>query len=182
MPPLVAAARAGARAAGFGFSCTDGVGRLLAALAATAGDGAVGEAGSGHGVGTAWLRSGLPAGARLVTVERDPARAAATAALFADDPAVRVLAEDWQALAGYGPYRVLFCDGGAKQGGPDAVTELVAPGGVVVLDDFTPSPDWPPTYQGRPDGLRLAWLTDPRYVTVEVGTATNATAIVATRR
>ncbi|HEY3504565.1 MAG TPA: class I SAM-dependent methyltransferase [Actinocatenispora sp.] len=175
-------ARAAAAAAGFGFSCTDGVGRLLATLAAAAGTGPVGEAGTGYGVGTAWLRSGLADDARLVTVERDAARAASTAALFADDPAVVVLTDDWQALAVHGPYRLLFCDGGAKQGGPDAVYELVAPGGVVVLDDFTPSPGWPPTYRGRPDELRLSWLTDPRFVAVEVGTATDATAIVATRR
>lgn len=178
----MARARAAASAAGFGQSCTDPVGRLLATLAAAAGPGPVGEAGSGFGVGTAWLRSGLADGARLVTVERDAARAAATAALFDGDPAVRVLADDWEALADFGPYRLLFCDGGAKQGGPDAVADLVAPGGVVVLDDFTPSPGWPPTYQGRPDGLRLSWLTDPRFVAVEVGTATDATAIVATRR
>lgn len=182
VPELVVRARRNAENAGFTRSCLDEVGRLLATLAAAAGPGPVAEAGSGYGVGTAWLRSGLPAGARLVTVENDPGRAAATAELFAGDPAVLVLADDWTALAGHSPYRLLFCDGGAKAGGPDSVVDLLLPGGVVVLDDFTPTPDWPPTFRGRPDPARLAWLTDPRFVAVEVGTAPGAAALAATRR
>jgi predicted O-methyltransferase YrrM len=181
-PPLVVRAKQGAGAAGFGRSCRDEVGRLLATLAATAGAGPVGELGSGYGVGTGWLRAGLAPGGRLVTVDLDPAAAAATAALFADDPAVTVLADDWRAAAGHGPYRLLFCDGGGKQGGPDAVAELVAPGGIVVLDDFTASHEWPPRFAGEVDELRLAWLTDERFVATEVGTGPGVVALVATRR
>ncbi|BCJ36703.1 hypothetical protein Athai_42060 [Actinocatenispora thailandica] len=182
LPPLVMRAKRDAAAAGFGRSCRDEVGRLLATLAGTAGAGPVGELGSGYGVGTAWLRTGLAPGARLVTVDRDPAAAAATGALFAGDPAVTVLVDDWRAAAGHGPYRLLFCDGGGKQGGPDAVTGLVAPGGVVVLDDFTASSGWPPTFGGEVDRLRVSWLTDERFLATEVGTGPGVVAIVATRR
>lgn len=181
VPPLVARAKQGAAAAGFGRSCRDEVGRLLATLAATVGAGPVGELGSGYGVGTAWLRAGLPPGRRLVTVDLDPTAAAVTAALFADDPAVTVLADDWRAAAGHGPYQLLFCDGGGKQGGPDAVAELVAPGGMVVLDDFTASNEWPPRFAGEVDELRLAWLTGERFVAAEVGTGPGVVAVVATR-
>jgi predicted O-methyltransferase YrrM len=132
-------------------------------------------------VGTAWLRAGLAPEARLVTVDLDPAAAAATAALFAGDPAVTVLTDDWRAAAGHGPYRLLFCDGGGKQGGPDAVADLVAPGGVVVLDDVTASDRWPPVFAGAVDQLRLAWLTDDRFVATEVGTGPGVVAIVASR-
>jgi predicted O-methyltransferase YrrM len=198
-PAAVAGARALAERLGFQASCTPGTGRLLATLAAAV-TGPVAESGSGCGYGTAWLRSGLRAGERLVTVERDAQRAAAVAELFAADPAVVVLHDDWAALRAYSPFGLFFVDGGGKSDGPDAVADLMAPGGIVVLDDFTPNdtwndrsgsarlaprrdPDWwPPMYLGQPDALRLAWLTDPRFVTVEVRTEADHAALISTRR
>jgi predicted O-methyltransferase YrrM len=73
-PPLVAAAEALAAELDFGHSCSTGTGRLLATLAASI-TGTVGESGTGCGVGTSWLRGSLRPGGRIVTVERDPARA-----------------------------------------------------------------------------------------------------------
>jgi len=85
-------------AAGFTASCLPEVGRLLATLAAGVRGGTIGEVGAGCGVGTAWLASALAPGVALVTVERDPARAATVAALFAAYPAVRVLHDDWRTV------------------------------------------------------------------------------------
>jgi predicted O-methyltransferase YrrM len=56
-------------------------------LAGGIGAGVIGETGTGGGVGLAWLASGAVPGARLVSVERDPERAAAARTLFADRPA-----------------------------------------------------------------------------------------------
>ncbi len=52
--------------------------------------------------------------------------------------------------------------------GVDAVVDLVEPGGIVVLDDFTPCESWPPITYGRVDTLREQWLTDERFTAVEV--------------
>jgi hypothetical protein len=52
---------------------------------------------------------------------------------------------------------------------------------VVVLDDFTASDEWPPRFEGEVDVLRLAWLTDERFVATEVGTGPGTAALVATR-
>lgn len=181
MPGRVAEAVLLAERLHFGNSCTPGTGRLLAALAAAA-TGPVAESGTGCGVGTAWLRSGLRDGERLLTVERDAQRAAAVRRLFADDPAVTVLYDDWRALAAHAPFGLLFLDGGGKAGGPRAVAALVAPGGIVVLDDFAPCDDWPPTYRGEVDALRVAWLSDPRFAVAEVRTRADQAALIATRR
>ena len=64
----------------------------------------------------------------------------------------------------------------------DAVADLVEPGGIVVLDDFTPCEPWPPIYRGRVDTLREQWLTDDRFTAVEVMIAPDASALIATRR
>jgi len=74
-PPLVEAAGARARRAGFPFSCDPVVGRLLAVLAAHLRGGArVLELGTGTGVGTAWIVSGLlpRTDVTVLTVEHDP--------------------------------------------------------------------------------------------------------------
>src|ERR1700728_189500 len=82
VPPLVAAATARARQAGFPMSCHPAVGRLLAVQAARLPEGArVLELGTGTGVGTAWIVSGLlpRTDVSVTSVEKDPATAAAAA-------------------------------------------------------------------------------------------------------
>lgn len=74
--PLVREAQRLSAEAGFAHSCRPELGRLLRVLAAGVGPGKVGEAGTGYGVGTAWLAAGLQPGAQLYTVEHDPVRRA----------------------------------------------------------------------------------------------------------
>ena len=69
-----------------------------------------------------------------------------------------------------------------QDAGVDAVADLVEPGGLVVLDDFTPCESWPPVAYGRVDVLRENWLTDERFTAAEVMVAVDAAVIVATRR
>jgi predicted O-methyltransferase YrrM len=179
-PPAVTRARQLADRLAFGASCSDGTGWLLATLAAAV-HGTVAESGTGCGFGTAWLRSGLREGSRLVTVERDGTRAAAVTEAFAGDPAVTVVTGDWTAITGYHPFVLLFLDGGGKSDGPDAVADLMAPGGLVVMDDFTPSVSWPPMFQGEPDALRVTWLTDPRFTATDLPISPTESLLLATR-
>jgi predicted O-methyltransferase YrrM len=180
-PPLVARATAAATAAGFTNSCSPEVGRLLATICATKPAGRVAEAGAGYGVGTSWLHSGLGTGATLVTVDREPDCARATAALFAGESRVQVLTGDWRALEAHAPFDVLFCDGGGKRDDPQRVVEWLAPGGVLVLDDFTPSASWPPMYDGAVDHLRVLYLTHHLLHAVEIVTGPGQAAILAAR-
>src|SRR5262245_44630450 len=83
LPPLVAEAVKLARSLNFGQSCLPEQGELLRLLARSAER--IGETGTGCGVGLAWLASGASKTASLVSVERDPARAAAAAHLFVGD-------------------------------------------------------------------------------------------------
>lgn len=108
MPSLVARALQMAEAAAFTQSCTHEVGRLLYALAARCNRGTVAEIGTGYGVGAAWIASGLPASASLVTVEIDEARAAAARSLFSGYPNVLVLHGDWHEILAYAPFTMLF--------------------------------------------------------------------------
>ncbi|MGI5370410.1 O-methyltransferase [Streptomyces iakyrus] len=168
--------------AGFGKSCIREVGRLLRTVAASKPGGVVAESGTGSGVGTAWLHSGLGEGARLVTVEREEELARRAAGVFADDRRVSVLTGDWRLLEPHAPFDVFFCDGGGKRDDPRRVVDLLAPGGILVLDDFTPSAQWPPRFEGEVDELRLFYLTHPDLDAAEVLTTPTSSAIVAAQR
>ncbi|SEF64161.1 Predicted O-methyltransferase YrrM [Actinacidiphila yanglinensis] len=186
LPPLVERAARTARHLGFPYSCRPEQGRLLHALAA--GAGRIGETGTGCGVGLAWLVSGMRPGATAVSVERDPVRAETAAALFEPyAPDVTVTCAQWAAIAAHGPFDLLVLDGGGQGKDPDRdppadPAALLAPGGLLVIDDFTPSGGRPPTYQGRPDTARLHWLEHPALDTIEVPLAPDLAVLLCTRR
>ena len=181
-PDIVRSALDLSRRRGFVTSSRSETGRLLASLAASR-DGVLGECGTGCGVGAAWLSSGAREGSRIITAELDESLADAVRELFADRPEIEVLTGDWGALHDHGPFSLLFLDvREAKRSGADAVADLLVPGGIVVLDDFTPYEGWPPMYEGRVDNMREQWLTDPRFTTVEVMVALDASVLIAARR
>lgn len=182
LPAVVARAFDVSRRAGYVSFCRNETGRLLATLAATR-TGTMAEFGTGCGVGTAWLRSGLRADARILTAELDPVLAEAAAEIFLDDPQVEVRAADQATLRAEAPFSLLFLDyAEPAEVTVDAIAGLVAPGGLVVLDDVVPCEQWPPVTAGRVDLVRERWLRDERFTTAEVMVASDAAAIIATRR
>jgi predicted O-methyltransferase YrrM len=168
-----------ARAAGFGYSCRPEQGRLLQSLAQGALT-AIGETGTGCGVGLAWLASGAPEGVQLVSVERDETRAAVAREVFAQEPRVTVVCGDWTELYGRGPFDLLVLDGGGqgKADEPADPLRLLAPGGTVVVDDFTPATGWPPLHGGEPDTARLHWLEHPALRSTELRLAPDLASVV----
>ena len=183
LPPLVERAVGLARRQGFPNSCRPEHGRLLHALAA--GATAIGETGTGCGVGLAWLASGARPATRLVSVEIDAERAGLVASLFADLPQVAVLPGDWREIHRAGPFDLLVLDGGApgKSAGIPADPEaLLRPGGTLVIDDLTPAGSWPPRFDGQVDQARMHWLTHPALAAAELRLAPDLAALVATRR
>ena len=182
LPEIVTRAFDVSRRAGYVSFCRNETGRLLAALAATR-EGTMAEFGTGCGVGTAWLRSGVRGNdTRILTAELDPTLAEAASEIFRDDAQVEVLAADWSTLLDQGPFSLLFLDSGQPgEVGVDRIVDLMESGGIVVLDDFTPSEVWPPIAYGRVDTLREAWLTDERFTTVEVMVAADAAVLIATK-
>ncbi|MGZ5404790.1 MAG: O-methyltransferase [Nocardioides sp.] len=182
LPEIVRRAFDVSRRAGYVSFCRNETGRLLAALAATR-TGTLAEFGTGTGVGTAWLRSGVRGEARILTAELDPKLAGAAAEIFVDDPQVEVRSADWSTLLDAGPFSLLYLDSGDPESvRVDAVADLVEAGGIVVLDDFVPCAMWPPVFHGRVDTLREEWLTDERFTSVDVMVASDASTLIATRR
>lgn len=164
---------------GVGTKCSDETGRLLRLLAASRPGGLIGEIGAGCGVGTAWLLGGADTDARVVTVEREHARAESVARLFADDPRLTVLSGDWELIAAHGPFDLLFVDAAPpKHHVPERVLSMVAYGGMVVLDDLTPLPDGGEIH----DPLRSFWHGLPDWTVSEVQIGPREAALLAVNR
>ncbi len=166
------------------------VGRLLGVLAASRPRGRLAEIGTGTGVGAAWVASSMGPEATFVTVEADDDRAAACARLFADYQQVRVLHGDWHELMPpEAPFDLLFFDGGGYKRSPQQqmraesqqALELVAAGGMVVMDNLTPEHLWPADGPAWPDALREFWLGSEALVATEVLTTPDTSAIVAVK-
>ena len=172
LPPLVKRALALAERLGFERSCSPEAGLLLRVLAGQRGRTRVGEIGTGCGVGAAWILSALAPETPFVTVEPDPQRAAAAAALLADDEHARVLQGDWADVLPPEAFDLLFAGGGQATKTNPAVLDLLAPGGTLVLDNLTPG------RLGR-DPVRELWLDHPRLAGVELRLSPQEAAIVA---
>lgn len=156
-------------------------GRLLAALAATR-SGSIAECGTGCGVGAAWLRSGAGKNTRVITAELEPELAHGVMDMFADDD-IDVMHADFRSLAEHGPFSLLFLDAGSAVGSArEDLVDMVEPGGMVVIDDFVPCPSWPPLVGGRVDAVRMDWLSDERFTSVDVMVADDTSVIIAVRR
>jgi predicted O-methyltransferase YrrM len=176
---------------GFERSSIREVGRLLGALAASRPSGRLAEIGTGTGAGSSWIVSTMGTEASFVTVEVDDDRAAACAELFAGLPKVRVLHGDWhEMLPPEAPFDLLFFDGGGWKRSPphqmrvesERALELVAPGGMVAMDNLTPEHLGPEDGPKWPDALRDFWLGSDGLVATEVLTTTDSSAIVAVKR
>jgi predicted O-methyltransferase YrrM len=142
----------------------------------------VGEIGTGYGVGTAWMAHGLAPSTRLVTVELEVQAAQAAASLFDGQDNVEVIAGDWRELLSHGPFNMLFIDAGeAKANDPEPVLDALAPGGMAILDDFTPLDQWPEEWRGRPDPVRNFWLHNPRLASTEILVRPDSAVILAVR-
>jgi predicted O-methyltransferase YrrM len=184
VPPLVAAAASRARQAGFPMSCDPAVGRLLAVLAAHLPARAkVAELGTGVGVGTAWITSGLlpRTDVTVTTVESD--RRTAALAARGDWPSFVCLrhGEALGVLGEGGTYDLIFADApDGKWHGLDQTIAALGPHGMLVVDDMTPLPDWPGDQQAKQNQVRQALLTAPELITVEL--AHGSGVILSTRR
>jgi predicted O-methyltransferase YrrM len=173
IPPLVEKALALAARTGFTRSCSAETGRLLQVLAGARGIERAAEIGTGTAVGSAWILSALDPAVPFVTVELDEDRARDAAELLAEDPAARVLHGDWrEALPPEAPFDLLFADGGRAKA-HEEVVGLLAPGGVLVLDDLTPG-------YADPDPVRELWLGHPRLVATELQVSSREALIVGT--
>ena len=157
VPPALAAIRRDTDAIGFTMGSEAKTGSLLRTLAATKPAGRVLEIGTGTGIGTAWLLAGLDAAARLDSIDSDASvQAIARLHLGADTRVTFHHADGGAFLAASAPdsFDLIFADAWAgKFTDLDLTLGLLRKGGVYVIDDLLPQPNWPPGHAPRVPAL-----------------------------
>lgn len=181
-PQAVLAAERRAVERSFAHSCFPPTGPVLAVLAAAVRPGGrVLELGTGVGVGTAWIASGLAGreDVEVVTVERDEALADA---VRGSDLPVTVLTGDAEALLpGLGSFDLVFADAeGGKWTGLDLTIAALAPGGVLLVDDMDLARYHSPEHVAAVTAVRDTLVAHPDLVTAELAVGTGL--LLSTRR
>ena len=161
-PPALAQMQADTVALCFSMASEPEVGALLRTLAATKPGGVVLELGTGTGLATAWLLDGMDDAAHLITVDNDPAAVAIARRHLASDARLQFhvmdAAELLPTLAPASVDLILADTWAGKYTHLDAALRLLKPGGLYVIDDMLPQPNWPAGHEVKVAHL-LAELT-----------------------
>jgi predicted O-methyltransferase YrrM len=151
-------------------------GAFLAALAASKPGGRLLELGTGTGHGTAWLLSGMSLDSRLDTVDNDLAVVAVARRHLESDSRVTfhvMDGADFITQAPNGQFDLIYADAWpGKFTHLDETLALLRPGGIYVIDDLLPQPNWPDGHAPKVPALieqierrsdfatvKLAWAT-----------------------
>jgi predicted O-methyltransferase YrrM len=132
-------------------------GCLLRTFAATKTAGKLLELGTGAGVATAWMLDGMDMEARLVSVEIDEAVLEVAKNHLGDDLRVTFVRADggeWLRRAEPDQFDLIFADSWpGKYTHLDEALRLLKRGGLYVVDDMSPQPNWPDGHAQRVDEL-----------------------------
>jgi len=175
-PAVLDAILADTRALGFDMASESNVGGLLATLAASKPGGRLLELGTGTGHGTAWLLFGMDHASTLDTVDTDATVVGVAQRHLGSDSRVNfhvVDGAEFLRQAPPGAFDLIFADAWpGKFSHLDEALERLRPGGVYVIDDLLPQPNWPEGHAPKVPALiedlerrrgfvtsRLAWAT-----------------------
>jgi predicted O-methyltransferase YrrM len=156
-PPSIPAIWADTRAAGFTMPSEPLTCSLLRTLAASKSSGHFLELGSGTGLSTAWILDGMDATSRLTTIDHDEKLLSILKKHLGSDPRLTVACSDDNefllSLAGQ-KFDFIFSDTWAgKYRLLDEALALLNSGGIYVIDDMLPQPNWPDGHDLKADRL-----------------------------
>jgi predicted O-methyltransferase YrrM len=155
------------QALNFGMASEPRTGSLLRVLAASKPSGRLLELGTGTGVATAWLLAGMDARSALVSVDTDPEVQAVAREALGSDPRLLLIMDDGaNFLRHQDPqsFDLVFAD--AMPGKYDALEEALAvvkPGGLYIIDDLLPQPNWPVGHAEKAPALLNRLANDHRF-------------------
>ena len=135
------------RAAGFPMASEQLACSLLRTLASTKVSGNLLELGSGTGLSTAWLLDGVDKNSKLMTVDNDEAVLNILSKHLGNDPRLSVYCaggEEFISSIQGQRFDLIFADTWAgKYWMLQEALDLLKPGGLYVVDDMLPQPNWP---------------------------------------
>ena len=172
-------------AIGFELASERRTGSLLRTLAASKPGGHFLELGTGTGVGTAWLLDGMDAGARLHSVDSDAAVLDVARRHLGSDTRVtfhQVDGADFLANTRPAQFDFIFADAWAgKYMGLDLALGALRPGGIYLIDDLLPQPNWPEGHAANVPPLVESLESRQGFVTTKLAWASGLMMVVRQR-
>jgi len=142
-------------------------GILLQMLAASKPGGRFLELGTGTGLSTAWLLSGMDAASTLISLDSNEDVQAVAQEALGKDPRLKLMSCDAAGFLWRQPkksFDLVFAD--AIPGKYEALDEALATvkvGGYYVIDDMLPQPNWPEGHQEKATALLEQLAKDERF-------------------
>ena len=170
----------------FGMASEPRTGALLQVLAASKLGGRILELGTGTGIATSWLLSGMDRASALISVDTDPGVQAVAREFLGNDPRLTLVTEDGAvflrrqlALNPTPKFDLIFADAiPGKYESLDDALALVAPGGFYVIDDMLPQPNWPESHAARIPTLLYRLSANPQFHMLPLVWATGVAVLV----
>jgi predicted O-methyltransferase YrrM len=209
LPPKLAVIQACSVALNFNMASERGTGNLLQVLAASKcgahadrsssvgrkSGGRFLELGTGTGVATAWLLSGMDEHSTLISIDTDPNAQSVAREILGSDPRLTLLTEDAEAwlnshFAVLPPsqnpppkpeeqFDLIFADAmPGKFIARDQALALVAPGGFYVVDDLLPQPNWPEGHADKIPPLLYTLSSHPGFFSLPLAWASGIMVLV----
>jgi predicted O-methyltransferase YrrM len=145
------------KAIGFTMAAESRTGALLRALASTKPNCRFLELGTGTGVATAWILDGMDKRSCLTSVDTDSGAQSIAAEVLGEDDRLNLVAQDALAFLRHEKsesYDFVFADAiPGKYEGLDEALRVVRAGGLYVIDDMLPQPNWPLGHAEKADNL-----------------------------
>jgi predicted O-methyltransferase YrrM len=146
IPPVLEAIEKDTVALGFSMASDHQTGSLLRMLAASKPCGSLLELGTGTGLSAAWILDGMDSRSTLATVDNNQAVVDVALRHLGTDPRIKFNVSDGamflEEISG-GAFDMIFADTwpGKYDHLEEALT-LLKPGGLYVIDDLLPQPNW----------------------------------------
>ena len=164
------------QAIGFSMPSDLQTGALLKTLAGSKPKANVLEIGTGTGLATAWLLAGMDADSSLLSIDNEQLYQSVADRILGDDARLKLICADagnWLDENQDHKFDLIFADAWpGKYANLDAVLNSLSAGGLYVIDDMLPQPNWPEGHGDNVDKLvadlenrddlqvvRMAWST-----------------------
>ncbi|MBO0939788.1 class I SAM-dependent methyltransferase [Fibrella sp. HMF5335] len=176
LPEGFAAIETASKAIRFSMPSDLQTGALLKALVGSKPGTRVLELGTGTGLATAWILAGMDAQSTLISIDNDAKYQAVADNILGDDARLQLLCTDagaWLETAQEQEFDLIFADAWpGKYANLTATLNRLKTGGMYIIDDMLPQPNWPDGHGDNVDKLvaeletrddlhtvRLAWST-----------------------
>ncbi|WP_276500826.1 O-methyltransferase [Terrimonas pollutisoli] len=157
LPVSYAGIQAATRQSNFTMASDTATCSLLRTLAASKPAGRFLELGTGTGLSTSWILDGMDNNSSLISIDNDPGFLGIAREFLGQDPRVNLLLIDcgeWLAGNGHQKFDYIFADTWhGKYLLLDDVLSMLNKGGLYIIDDMLPQPNWPEGHTEKADSL-----------------------------